>query len=128
AWAWEHGETRKPGSDSNTGCHQEGVQAPPEDEHSSQLNPERGTQRGRGDVKTSKAVKTTSKVDTVSNPNLDNLSNTRAPYPVSISANSAKTQKPGTKKNKRSARSGDETFTQLTIWDTAGETGLEGLG
>jgi len=44
AWAWEHGETRKPGSDSNTECHQEGVQAPPEDEHSSQLNPERGTQ------------------------------------------------------------------------------------
>lgn len=126
AWAWEHGETRKPGSDSE--CHQEGVQAPPEDEHSSQLNPERGTQRGRGDVKTSKTVKTTSKVDTVSNPNLDNLPNTRAPYPVSISANSAKTQKPGTKKNKRSARSGDETFTQLTIWDTTGETGLEGLG
>jgi len=124
AWAWEHGETRKPGSDSNTECHQEGVQAPPEDGYSSQLNPERGTQRGRGDVKTSKAVKTTSKVDTVSNPNLDNLSITRAPYPVSISANSAKTQKPGTKKNKRSARSGDETFTQLTIWDTAGETGL----
>jgi len=23
AWAWEHGETRKPGSDSNTECHQE---------------------------------------------------------------------------------------------------------
>ena len=23
AWAWEHGETRKPGSDSSTGCHQE---------------------------------------------------------------------------------------------------------
>ncbi len=128
AWAWEHGETRKPGSDSNTECHQEGVQAPPEDGYSSQLNPERGTQRGRGDVKTSKAVKTTSKVDTVSNPNLDNLSITRAPYPVSISANSAKTQKPGTKKNKRSARSGDETFTQLTIWDTAGETDLERLG
>lgn len=128
AWAWEHGETRKPGSDSNTECHQEGVQAPPEDGYSSQLNPERGTQRGRGDVKTSKSVKTTSKVDTVSNPNLDNLSITRAPYPISISANSAKTQKPGTKKNKRSAQSGDETFTQLTIWDTAGETDLGELG
>ena len=127
AWAWEHGETRKPGSDSEKECHQEGVQAPPEDGYSSQLNPERGTQRGRGDVKTSKAVKTTSKVDTVSSLNLDNLPNTRAPYPVSISANSAKTQKPGTKKNKRSARSGDETFTQLTIWDTAGETGLGDL-
>ena len=28
AWAWEHGETRKPDSDSNTECHQEAKIAP----------------------------------------------------------------------------------------------------
>lgn len=129
AWAWEHGETRKPDSECETHCHQEGVQAPPEDEHSSQLTlvrtPAKGTQRGRGDVKTSTPAKTTSKLDTVSDPNLDNKPDTRGPCTSSISPNSVENKIPKTKKKKRSAQSSSESFTQLTIWDTAGEISFE---
>ncbi|MFM6277068.1 MAG: hypothetical protein ACKN9K_01975, partial [Dolichospermum sp.] len=122
-------ETRKPDSECETHCHQEGVQAPPEDEHSSQLTlvrtPAKGTQRGRGDVKTSTPAKTTSKLDTVSDPNLDNKPDTRAPCTSSISPNSVENKIPKTKKKKRSAQSSSESFTQLTIWDTAGEISFE---
>ena len=117
AWAWEHGETRKPDFECETHCQQEGVQAPPGDEYSPQLNPARGTQRGRKAVKPPTSVKTDSTPDTVSDPNLDNLSHTRASCTSSISPNSGENKTSKTKKKNRSAQSTSESFTQLTIWD-----------
>ena len=120
-WEWEHGETRKPDFECETHCHQEGVETPPGDEYSPQSTPARGTQkkqRGR------KAVKTT-KLDAVSNLNLDNLSHTRAPDQASISANSGENKISKAQKKKRSAQSLSESFTQLTIWDTPVENSFE---
>ena len=127
AWAWEHGETRKPDFERETHCHQEGVETPPGDEYSPQSTPARGTQqkRGRKAVKTTTSVKTDSNPDTVSNPNLDNTTDTRAPDPASISLNLEDNKSSKTHKKKRSAQSLSESFTQLAIWDITGETNLE---
>lgn len=134
AWAWEHGKTRKPDIECETHCHQEGVQAPPGDEYSPQLTPVRGNQqkqeqkqvqRDRETVKPSHCAKTDSNPDTVSNPNLDNLSHTRASCTTSISTNSGEIKPLKPRKKNRSAQSLSESFTQLTLWDTALETGFK---
>ena len=126
AWAWEHGETRKPDFECETHCHQEGVETPPGDEYSPQSTPARGTQkRGRKAVKKPDSAKTNSKLDTASNLNLDNITDTRAPDPASISLNLEDNKFSKTQKKKRSAQSANKSFVQLTFWDITGETNFE---
>ena len=94
-------------------------------EYADQLTPQKGNKARKGGCKKPKSAKTTSKLDTVSDPNLDNKPDTRAPCTSSISPNSVENKIPKTKKKKRSAQSSSESFTQLTIWDTAGEISFE---
>ena len=95
-------------------------------EYADQLpKPHKGNKARKGGCKKPKSAKTTSKLDTASTPNLDNLSPIREPYAASIPANSPTTSKSGIKKKRRPAQSSAETFTQLTIWDIGGEISFE---